>query len=499
MAPDASAEGFGGIPPIALGGGRASANALAMIRYGGPAWKFLRGRCCAPVCARIVGCLLLAFAGCADGEEDAIKNDTGPVIGAGAGGIIGNTAGTGGTRSANVSGSGGSSTAGAAAAGRGGRSAGDSGRGGSQAGSAGGTAQAGGGGGGAGSSAGSGGQTGTAGNSSAGASGGGGTGSGDPNAPTVGVGSIDQPARGPAPIRAAEVGGAPFVLVKNWDFGAAGTIRNIDDLIAEFEFHDQFGTIANGTNYGAVTVAPTAATAITANNLGLPGNRQPVEDPARPYREFTDAALKAYVRPLSASATNVSVSAHDTGNGSFMAKWELPNGGALLGKNMLWEARARIAKPAKAYWYALWTAGQQWNGGAEMDVVESFGTPNIQIAKAFHVNSVGGRDQYSYSSWPSTLDTIGVPAAARDQAEFHVWTWVYLKDDTFKVYYDGYVVQSGSIHWTLGGTQGGQAIDMEFLYDFGWGHTQISDVNITLPASAFPIEYEIDYSRVYLR
>jgi hypothetical protein len=40
---------------------------------------------------------------------------------------------------------------------------------------------------------------------------------------------------------------------------------------------------------------------------------------------------------------------------------------------------------------------------------------------------------------------------------------------------------------------------MSFLFDFGWGHTQISDVNITLPASNFGITYEVDYSRVYLR
>jgi hypothetical protein len=40
---------------------------------------------------------------------------------------------------------------------------------------------------------------------------------------------------------------------------------------------------------------------------------------------------------------------------------------------------------------------------------------------------------------------------------------------------------------------------MRFLFDFSWGHTQVSDVNIELPASMFPLTYEIDYSRVYLR
>ena len=67
------------------------------------------------------------------------------------------------------------------------------------------------------------------------------------------------------------------------------------------------------------------------------------------------------------------------------------------------------------------------------------------------------------------------------------------------VYFDGRVVQSGTIHWTLGGTSTGEAINMSFLFDFGWGHTQIADVNVSLPASTFGITYEIDYSRAYLR
>jgi hypothetical protein len=61
------------------------------------------------------------------------------------------------------------------------------------------------------------------------------------------------------------------------------------------------------------------------------------------------------------------------------------------------------------------------------------------------------------------------------------------------------VAQTGTLHWTLGATTGAQSIDMDFLFDFSWGHTQVSSVNITLPASMFPLTYEIDYSRVYLR
>ena len=327
----------------------------------------------------------------------------------------------------------------------------------------------------------------------------------DPNAlsasgESVGVGDMLKPALGPAPLRAQEVGGAPFVLVKNWDFGSDGTMKSMDAVIAEFHFHDHFNTIANGTNYGSVTVAPNVATAISAPDLGLPNNRQPIEDPARPYRELTETSIKAYVRPLSAASTRVSAAAHDTGNGSFSAKWSLPRGGSRLQKDLLWESRVRIPKPAPGFWFSLWTAGREWRNGAEMDVVESFGTPNIGSgAKAFHVNSVGGRDKHAFDSWPTELTNLGVPQAARDLSEWHVFTWVYLKDDTYKVYFDDYLVQQGTLLWTLSGTPTAKPIDMFFLFDFSWGHTTVDQVNISLPASSFPITYELDYSRVYLR
>jgi hypothetical protein len=324
---------------------------------------------------------------------------------------------------------------------------------------------------------------------------GGGTSSGS----QVGSGDIDDPVSGPAPSESSHLGGAPFVLVKNWDFGANGTIKNINDLNAEFEYKDQFGTIANGSHYGAVIVAPNTASAIQAGGLGLASDRQPVEDPSRPYREWTQSTLKTYVRPLDPNQTSVSVSAHNAGCGSFMAKWSLPSGGERLGYDVVWETRARIPTPLPAYWFALWTSGNQWNGGAEMDVVEAFGASHI-FANAFHSDSVGGTNTINYSSWPNALDQAGVPAgAARDLRQWHTWTWLYREDNSYEVYYDGHRVQYGKIEWTNGGSANGTPIDMRFLFDFGWGHTDIADVNITLPASQFPMTYEIDYSRVYLR
>jgi hypothetical protein len=314
----------------------------------------------------------------------------------------------------------------------------------------------------------------------------------------VGSGELAQPLMGPGPLEAAKLSGSPYALVKNWDFGKDGTIRNQSDLIEEFEFHDHWKTIANGTNYGAVTVAPDATTAIGAQGLGLKDEKQPFEDPARPTREWTGDSMLMHVRPLSAAQATVSADRHDAGNGSFMAKWQLPKGGSLLGHDLVWETRVRMPKPVAGYWFALWAAGTKWDKGAEMDVLESFGTPNIS-ADAFHADSVGGSNLIEYKSWPEALDKVGVPDKDRELFDWHTWTWVYLRDDSYEIYYDGHRVQHGVIHWTHRAEAGAEPVEMRFLFDFSWGHTQVDDVDIELPASSFPLTYEIDYSRVDLR
>src|SRR4051812_44294932 len=65
---------------------------------------------------------------------------------------------------------------------------------------------------------------------------------------------------GPRP--AYGVGADDFELTQDWNFGTSGNIANIGDLNSHFQYHDQFGTIGNGSNYGAVTVAPDSANAL---------------------------------------------------------------------------------------------------------------------------------------------------------------------------------------------------------------------------------------------
>jgi hypothetical protein len=74
-------------------------------------------------------------------------------------------------------------------------------------------------------------------------------GGGDPPAgdETVGGGTIASPAVGPGP--SSSVFGSNFTLVKNWNFGSGGTVKNIADMNREFYYHDAWNTIANGTNY----------------------------------------------------------------------------------------------------------------------------------------------------------------------------------------------------------------------------------------------------------
>ena len=165
---------------------------------------------------------------------------------------------------------------------------------------------------------------------------------------TIGGGTVTDPAVGPPP--SFGLGGPGMVLVKNWRFGAQGTVKNYADMSANFYYHDQFGTINNGGKYGSNTVSPDAANAVGG---------QPIEGVnSPPVRQFTADSLKTFLTPLD-KVTQVQVRNHNTGNGSFMAKWRLPHGGSLLGRDIVWETRVRYVTPPY-FWFALWTAGNKW-------------------------------------------------------------------------------------------------------------------------------------------
>ena len=313
--------------------------------------------------------------------------------------------------------------------------------------------------------------------------------------PTVGGGTIDQPAIGPAPLQG--LGESGFVLVKNWDFGTSkdSTITGIADLSEHFQYHDQFGTIAN--QYGAVIVAPDAAVALKNLNQPIDG----ADTGGRPAREFFADSMKTYLVPLR-GAKECLPTRHDVGNGSFQAKWKLPKGGSRLGQDILWETRVRyVAIPY--FWFAIWTSGNKWDRGAEIDTVESFGYDNgggntNYDGRFWHVGVVGGREDDHYGSWQQSMTKWGVPTF--DATAYHTWTMLYKADNSIAVFMDGIKVQTGFSHWTLKTEEHGEDLDMSFIFDGGWGHTGIPSVNKPLPAAAFEkAYYEWDYSRIYLR
>lgn len=313
----------------------------------------------------------------------------------------------------------------------------------------------------------------------------------------MGGGDPSQPARGPGPAYDYDADTKGYVLVKNWDFGTDGTIRSIADLNDHFQYHDQFNQIANGGGkYGAYTVAPDREHALN--------DAQPIEhvNTKKRVREFFAGSMRTYLTALD-GATEVNATSQKAGCGSFQAKWKLPRGGSRLGMDLLWETRVRYVTPPY-FWFAIWTSGNRWNRGAEMDVVESFGFDNgggntNYLGAYWHSSVVGGSSETDYfSSWPGGMRSYGIENY--DASQYHTWTWVYRADDTFVAYNDGRVVQRGTLHWTFEGKADGEPIDMSFIFDGAWGHADVSSVNKTLPASELEgTYYEWEFSRVYLR
>jgi hypothetical protein len=233
-----------------------------------------------------------------------------------------------------------------------------------------------------------------------------------------------------------------------------------------------------------------------------PTGPQPIEDVKNPVRELRDDSLKTYLVSLN-GATSVSPAEHNVGCGSFTAKWSLAKGGSLLGRDILWETRVKMETPPY-FWFAIWIAGKQWDKGAEIDLVESFGFDNGNgntnfDGRVWHSNPVGGTNEIDYwKDWSKGMAVGGI--ASFDASKYHTWQLLYRKDDTYSCYLDGKEVQRGKIFWTLKGAEGGTPLDVWFLFDGGWGHNQVKSVNHPMDAAQLKGKfYEWDYSRVYLR
>lgn len=312
----------------------------------------------------------------------------------------------------------------------------------------------------------------------------------------VGDGTYENPIAGPAPSVSSSLIGSGFRLVKNWDFGTNGNIRSINELAAHFRFYDpQYQYNTGAGKYGAHTLAPHALTAIA---------NQPVEGAitnGQVARQMMPDWLRGFIVPF-AGVTVLNPQTHNCGSACFYAKWRLLRGGSLLGREIVWETQVRYVTP-RYFYTALWTTVTTWQLGAEMDVMESFGfsEPSLDntTGRFWHVNSVGGTDLVNYTNWDQAMAGRGI--TNYDATQPHTWTWHYKTDNTYSVYMDGILVQWGSINWTTGATPAGTPQDMSFLYDGGWGHTQVPQLSTkTLPVAELAGKYyEWNYSRVYLK
>ena len=313
------------------------------------------------------------------------------------------------------------------------------------------------------------------------------------------------------PSLVATLGGAgSYQLQKNWIFGTTGNIGTASALNTEFTYHDPFNTITNGTNYGAMIVrAPGAPTFGVYNyaDIGMANDQQPV-DPGTRYREFTSDSMLAHVKPLNTGSTVVGpASAHNAGCGSLVSKLTYPAGGTRLGQTIVWETRCRIVNAPNGYWFALWIVGPQWDGGPEIDAIEAFSStsPNVN-GDLWNSNGIGGSNSKNYfgGPWDNTISTLGFPGyalpnGAQSLRNWHVFTMEYKADNSFRMYMDSTLIQSGSLDWKV--PTGSTVPTLQFLFDFGFGHTAISPINTAVISdiNATPLTYEIAYSRIWLR
>jgi len=104
-------------------------------------------------------------------------------------------------------------------------------------------------------------------------------------------------------------------------------------------------------------------------------------------------------------------------------------------------------------------------------------------------------------SWQSGMSSAGINSY--DATQYHIWTLLYRKDNSYVMYVDGTPVQWGpNYNWTLNNTTNGTPEAMYFRFDGGLGATNVSSVDFPTASSTLntnSIYYEYNYSRVYLR
>ncbi len=281
---------------------------------------------------------------------------------------------------------------------------------------------------------------------------------------------------------------------------AGATVRDRASLCEAVYFFDQFGQKNNGGgNY-------------LADNMAPPECRDPgpcsIYAADYPFHEIGPDTLKCFVKPRDRNAERIEPAPfgkpQPVGASGFRLKTPgFSEGlGSRLGRDVCWETRCRMSSPLPYFWWALWIAGEKWDRGAELDVPESFGFDNgfgrlNYDGRSFHTNSAGGQDDITSSYWGPY-----VPPKFRSLIDWHTFTTVYARDDTWRTYVDGELSNSGSLKWNLRGNAGDQPLRKAFfLIDNSWGHHKVASVRPgAVSAGIFrDFHFEYDFTRIWTR
>jgi hypothetical protein len=299
------------------------------------------------------------------------------------------------------------------------------------------------------------------------------------------------------------IAGEGWVIEYDLTFGfrrAEATVGERSTLCEKVYFFDQFGQKNNGGgNY-------------LADNMAPPECKDPgptdIYDADYPFHEVGPDTLKCFVKPKDRSATRIEPAQfgvpQPVGASGFRLKTPtLSEGlGSRFGRDVCWETRCRLSSPLPYYWWGLWISGERWDQGAELDVPESFGFDNglgllNYDGRSFHVNSVGGRDEISSRNWSPYL-----PSKFRSLLDWHTFTTVYTRDDTWQTFVDGELSNRGSLKWNYRGNVGDQPLSKAFfLIDNSWGHQKVASVRpSSVSAGIFRhFYYEYDFTRIWIR
>lgn len=280
-----------------------------------------------------------------------------------------------------------------------------------------------------------------------------------------------------------------WTTLKDWNFGtgAGNNITTIAAVKSEFNAYQVFGTynVGNG-KYGADTVAFDAGSALSGQPVDTV-----VSSTVTRYRELNANSLIVHVRPKSDAQTTVGPAhLHDAATGSIYSKYLYQHTNT---KDLRWSTRFRLNTVAKGYWFAIWNVSQTWNNGPEMDLIEAFSAWDCCVGNFWHSDVVTGNGGYfgtnAINYWPAWGPALSSTGVNPDLTQWHDLVLTYFHDDTYVITYDGKTIQKGVYHWS--------SQPFQFLFEYSVGHTEVSDYqSFVMPVSAFPLDMEIDYSRV---